>query len=87
MITQLLSKIIGSANDRKVRQLQAIVKKINAFEPAISALTNDELFAKLIISVSNWQKAKRSTIFCRRHLPLCVKLQNENLANATMMCS
>ena len=35
--------IFGSSNDRYVRSLRKIVDKINAFEPTISAMTDDEL--------------------------------------------
>ncbi|HEV2079115.1 MAG TPA: preprotein translocase subunit SecA [Allosphingosinicella sp.] len=35
--------IFGSSNDRYVRSLQKIVDKVNAFEPTISAMTDDEL--------------------------------------------
>jgi len=35
--------IFGSSNDRYVRSLQKIVDKVNAFEPSISAMTDDEL--------------------------------------------
>jgi preprotein translocase subunit SecA len=46
MITQVLSKLFGTDNDRKVRQLRPVVEKINAFEPAISALSDEQLSAK-----------------------------------------
>ncbi|PWG01292.1 preprotein translocase subunit SecA [Sphingosinicella humi] len=35
--------IFGSSNDRYVRSLQKIVDRINGFEPAISAMTDEEL--------------------------------------------
>ncbi|HWH17702.1 MAG TPA: preprotein translocase subunit SecA [Allosphingosinicella sp.] len=35
--------IFGSSNDRYVRSLQKIVDKVNAFEPTISAMTDEEL--------------------------------------------
>ena len=35
--------IFGSANDRYVRSLRKIVDRINAFEPTISAMTDEEL--------------------------------------------
>ena len=46
MITNVLAKIFGSANDRKVKNLQVIVDKINAFEPKISSLTDESLTNK-----------------------------------------
>jgi preprotein translocase subunit SecA len=35
--------IFGSSNDRYVRSLQKIVDKVNAFEPTVSAMTDEEL--------------------------------------------
>jgi len=46
MIAPFLTKIFGTANDRKIKQLQPIVQAINAFEPAISSLTDEQLTAK-----------------------------------------
>jgi len=43
MITQFLTKFFGSANDRAVQKLQLIVNKINALEPFIEQLSDDEL--------------------------------------------
>jgi preprotein translocase subunit SecA len=39
----LAKRLFGSSNDRYVRSLDSIVKKINALEANISALTDDEL--------------------------------------------
>jgi preprotein translocase subunit SecA len=39
-------KLFGSANDRRVKKLRAIVKDINELEPAIAALTDAQLRAK-----------------------------------------
>ncbi len=46
MVTALLAKIFGTANERKLKQLQPIVEQINAFEPSISKLTDEQLTAK-----------------------------------------
>ena len=46
MITKILSKIIGTANERKLRRMQPIVQKINAFEPEMIALSDEQLTAK-----------------------------------------
>jgi len=46
MITSFISKIFGTANDRKIKQLQSIVDQINSYEPTISALSDAELAAK-----------------------------------------
>lgn len=46
MITRILATIIGTNNARQLRKLQPIVDKINAYEPAISALSDADLAAK-----------------------------------------
>ncbi|ACR02012.1 MULTISPECIES: preprotein translocase subunit SecA [Thauera] len=46
MISGLLKKIFGSRNDRLVRQYMHTVRKINAFEAEISALSDEALRGK-----------------------------------------
>ncbi|MCH7376260.1 preprotein translocase subunit SecA [Aeromonas sp. MR19] len=46
MISTLLTKIIGSRNDRTLKALRKIVKQINAMEPQLEALSDQELQAK-----------------------------------------
>ena len=46
MITGLLKKIFGSRNDRLIKQYSQTVTRINAFEAAISALSDEALKAK-----------------------------------------
>lgn len=48
LITKILSKIIGSANERQLKKLWPMAHKISALEPAISALTDDQLAAKTL---------------------------------------
>lgn len=48
MITKLLTKVIGSRNDRTLRRLRKIVKEINNYEPAFEALSDEELKAKTV---------------------------------------
>ncbi len=46
MIAGLLKKIFGSRNDRLIRQYSQTVRAINALEPKIQALSDDELRGK-----------------------------------------
>ena len=46
MISGLLKKIFGSRNDRLIKQYSAVVRQINALEPGVSALSDDELRGK-----------------------------------------
>ncbi|MBY7930541.1 preprotein translocase subunit SecA [Vibrio fluvialis] len=48
MITKLLTKVIGSRNDRTLCRLRKIVKEINNYEPAFEALSDEELKAKTV---------------------------------------
>ncbi len=43
MLGKVAKAIFGSSNDRYVKSLRKIVDKINAFEPTISAMTDEEL--------------------------------------------
>jgi preprotein translocase subunit SecA len=46
MLNRLLTSIFGSRNDRFVKQLGGIVKKINALEPQMQELSDADLQAK-----------------------------------------
>jgi preprotein translocase subunit SecA len=46
MLDPLYNKIFGSHSEREVKKIQPIVQQINALEPQISALTNEQLQAK-----------------------------------------
>lgn len=48
MISNLLTKVIGSRNDRTLRRLRKIVKQINNYEPQFEALSDEELKAKTV---------------------------------------
>jgi len=42
----IAKKIFGSENDRKLKKLRPIIAKINALEPDMAALSDDQLKAK-----------------------------------------
>ena len=46
MFGQLLTKIVGTQNDRELKRLRPRVAEINAFEPAIKALSDEQLRGK-----------------------------------------
>ncbi len=48
MIAKLLTKVIGSRNDRTLRRLRKIVKEINNYEPTFEAFSDEELKAKTV---------------------------------------
>ncbi len=48
MISGILTKIFGSRNQRLLKQYQRVVERVNAFEPAISALDDGQLQDKTV---------------------------------------
>src|SRR4029079_15149188 len=46
MIKNILSKIVGTQNERDLKKLRPIVGQVGAFEPEIKALTDQPLRAK-----------------------------------------
>ncbi|MGD8757983.1 MAG: preprotein translocase subunit SecA, partial [Deltaproteobacteria bacterium] len=46
MIVNVLKKVFGSKNEREINKLRPIVDEINALEPQIQALSDDQLKAK-----------------------------------------
>src|SRR5881392_4118015 len=46
MLDTLLAKVVGTQNDRELKRLRPIVAEVNAFEPAITALSDDQLRGK-----------------------------------------
>lgn len=48
MFSKILTKVIGSRNDRTLRKLRKIVDQINKLEPQFESLQDEELKAKTI---------------------------------------
>jgi preprotein translocase subunit SecA len=46
MVLNLLTKVFGSQNERELKRLQPMVDQINALEPAVQALSDEELKAQ-----------------------------------------
>ncbi|PKL99309.1 MAG: preprotein translocase subunit SecA, partial [Gammaproteobacteria bacterium HGW-Gammaproteobacteria-7] len=46
MLNALLTRVFGSRNDRLIKQMSKSVAQINAFEPAIQELSDEQLAAK-----------------------------------------
>jgi preprotein translocase subunit SecA len=49
MISNILTRIFGSRNERLLKEYAQTVRQINALEPATAALTDDELKAKTVV--------------------------------------
>ncbi|MEA2114642.1 MAG: preprotein translocase subunit SecA, partial [Thermodesulfobacteriota bacterium] len=48
MIGKALTKVFGSKNDREIKELRKIVVRINALEPSVEPLSDDELRGKTV---------------------------------------
>ncbi len=46
MLGTLLAKVIGTQNDRELKRLRPLVEQVNALEPSITALTDEQIRAK-----------------------------------------
>jgi preprotein translocase subunit SecA len=46
MLDTLLAKVVGTQNDRELKRLRPVVAQVNTFEPAIQALSDEQLRAK-----------------------------------------
>ena len=46
MLDTLLAKVVGTQNDRELKRLRPIVTEVNAFEPAIKGLSDEQLRGK-----------------------------------------
>jgi preprotein translocase subunit SecA len=49
MVLNLLTKVFGSQNERELKRMQPTVDQINALEPAIQALSDEELKAQTAV--------------------------------------
>src|SRR4029450_12164798 len=46
MLDPILAKVVGTQNERELKRLRPIVAEVNAFEPAIKGLSDEQLRAK-----------------------------------------
>ncbi len=59
MLKKVLSKLLGSANDRLVKSYDKIVSLINDLEPKYHAMSDDELRAQTAESVFRLRPGSR----------------------------
>src|SRR5215212_5009260 len=46
MLDTLLAKVVGTQNDRELKRLRPIVAQVNALEPSVAGLTDEQLRGK-----------------------------------------
>ncbi len=73
MFSSILKKIIGSTNERYLKKLQPLVDRINAFEPQMTALADEDFPAK----VAQWKEEVQNGRGLDDLLPECFALVRE----------
>ena len=46
MLDTIVRRIVGSKNDREIKKIQPVVEQVNALEPRISSLSDEQLQTK-----------------------------------------
>ena len=49
MIANILTKVIGSKNERELNKIKPVVEKVNAFEPQMQAMSDEQLKAQTVL--------------------------------------
>ena len=87
MIGALARRLFGSANDRYIKSLAPLVDGINALEPELAALSDDELRARTAQFKQQLPTAPSSTTSCPTPSPRCAKPPSARSASAISTCS
>src|ERR1051326_591289 len=48
MIQKILAKVVGTQNERELKRLRPLVAQINAFEPSVKPLSDEQLRGKTV---------------------------------------
>ena len=68
-----LTKIFGSRNDRLLKQYRRTVEQINALEPSLEQLSDEQLRAKTQEFRDRLARTRRSTTCCPRPSRSCAR--------------
>jgi hypothetical protein len=82
----LAKAIFGSSNDRYVKSLDKIVRKIAAFEPQVQAMSDEELKAQTAKFREQLDQGNRSTTSCPKPSPPCARRRSARWACAISTC-
>lgn len=74
MFAPLLKKLFGSKNERDVKRMAKAVQAINALEPQMVALSDEQLKAKTAEFQQRYAKGERSTNCCPKPSPWFARL-------------
>lgn len=87
MLGKLARTVFGSANDRFVKRQFKIVQQINALEPEIEKLNNDELKGKTDEFRRRLKEGETLDDICPRLSPSSARLPKERWDSAIMTSS
>jgi preprotein translocase subunit SecA len=58
VLTYILKKLIGTRNDRLIKELWSFVSQVNEWEPRIKPLSDDDLFAKTSVFKQRYENGE-----------------------------
>ena len=58
MLSKIVGSVVGTKNERELKRMRRVVTKINAHEPSIQALTDEQLQQKTIEFKERFQKGE-----------------------------
>jgi preprotein translocase subunit SecA len=79
-VLQFLTRIFGSRNQRLLKGYGQVVRDASALEPAMQALSDEQLRAKT-------DEVRRSSSWRRKRLPRCARHRGARSVCATSTCS
>ena len=71
MFSRLVSGLFGTKNNRELKRMRQIVERINALEPAMDALTDDELRARTTSFQQRFQSGESLDAFLPEAFAVC----------------
>ncbi len=87
IINSVLTKFMGTKHERDMKRMEPMVQAINALEPEISALTDDQLIGKTAEFRTGWRMASRWTTCSSRPSPWSARRAGACSTCATSTCS
>ena len=76
MLGAVARKLFGTANDRRIKGYKPRVDAINALEPELAKLSDDELRARTVAFRKELAEGKPSTIYWCPPSPRCARPAN-----------
>lgn len=71
MLGKVIGKVVGTKNDRELKRMRKLVEKINALEPQIQALSDDELKQKTLEFKEKYQNGTSLDVLLTEAFAVC----------------